>query len=71
MEIDAGFSAEIGYPRIYPPVYQIWKWNFEVNPRLSARPRPGPRVRDLFVMPISISNPLCGIEKNFCSFSHF
>ena len=21
---------------VYPPVYQIWKWNFEVNPRLSA-----------------------------------
>jgi Cu(I)/Ag(I) efflux system membrane protein CusA/SilA len=21
---------------VYPPVYQIWKWNFELKPRLSA-----------------------------------
>jgi hypothetical protein len=25
---------------IYPPVFAIWKWNFEVKPKLKQGPKP-------------------------------
>jgi hypothetical protein len=36
---------------IYPPVFAIWKWNFELKPKLK---RPGPKQRE----PNNIGEPI-------------